>query len=76
MGVVGTFAFGVVLTMYRHPFLRFHARGQPQPESEEMADHRVQIERPVGLVAVKKDRYRSDADMGQRQHHHRVTPGG
>ncbi len=64
MGIVCTFALRVVLAVNRYPLLGLHARGQPQPEAEEMTDQRVQIQRPMGLVAMKKDCYRRDADMG------------
>ena len=49
MRVFGGLDLGVVLAMDRGPFLGDHAGGQPQPEAEEVADQRVQVEAAVRL---------------------------
>jgi hypothetical protein len=61
--VVHGFALGVVLAVDGHPFLGHHAGGQPQPETEEVRDHRVQFQRPVRLRAVQEDGDRRDGDV-------------
>ena len=67
MGILKTFALGMMLTMNGHPFLGNHSGGQPQPKTEEMADDWMQIQGPMGLGSVEKDGDRDDGDMGQQQ---------
>ncbi|MCY1544083.1 hypothetical protein D9M68_799380 [compost metagenome] len=68
MGVAFLFALGVVLAVNGNPFLGDHAGGQPQPETEEMHDGRMQIQTAVRLAAMEKDRDRHDRDV---RHHQR-----
>ena len=63
MRIIDGLAFGVMLAVDGDPFLGDHAGGQPQPEPEEMRDHRMQIERTVRLRTVQKDGDRRDGDM-------------
>jgi hypothetical protein len=39
-----------------------------------MAWHRMQIQRAMGLMAVKKNRHRSDGDMGNNEGVDNVPP--
>jgi len=72
--VLGGFTLGVMFAMDRGPFLGHHARGEPQPETEEMADQRVQIECTVRLVAVQVDRDAGDRDMGKDKGNNNIAP--
>jgi len=72
--IVDRFAPGVVLAVNRHPFFRHHAGGQPQPEAEEMADDRVQVERVMRLVPMQIDGHRGDGDVGQYQRRQQCAP--
>ena len=59
--IVDGLALRVVLAMDRGPLLGHHAGGEPQPETEEMAGDRMQVERAMRLMAVQinRDRRRS-----------------
>jgi hypothetical protein len=46
-------ALGVVLAVDGRPLLGHHAGGHPQPETEEVAEDRVQVERAVRLATVQ-----------------------
>ncbi len=62
--------------MHRHPLPGHHAGGEPQPEAEEVAYRQMQIERPMGLRTMQKDRNGHDGDMGQDQPGHNHLPQG
>jgi len=62
--------------VYGGPFLGHHAGGHPQPEAKEMTDCRMQIQRPVRLMTMQKDRHRSNGDVGQAQRYQNQTPPG
>ena len=64
--VVDRLALGVVLAVDGGPFLGDHARGQPQPEAEEVRRDRAQVQRAVRLAAVQEDRDGRDRDVRQR----------
>ena len=72
--VFGLLAFGVVLAVDRRPGLGGHAGGHPQPEAEEMRRDGVQIERPVGGMAVQVDGDTGDGDVRQRQREQQHLP--
>jgi len=74
--VVHGLALGVVLAMDRRPLLRDHAGGEPQPEAEEVADDRVQVERTVRLAPVEIDRDGGDRDLDEDQEGEQVAPPG
>ena len=74
MRIIRGLALGVVLAMHRDPFPRAHAGGQPEPQPEKMAHRRMQVDRPVRLVAVQVQRDRGDRDLGQGHRRQRVTP--
>ena len=65
---------GVMLAVHRDPFLGHRSRGQPQPETEEVGQRRMQVERPVGLVAMEVDRDRDDRDVGHPEGCQDVAP--
>jgi hypothetical protein len=44
-----------------------HAGGQPQPETEEMAGQRMQVQRTMRLMAVQKNGDRGNGDVRQHQ---------
>jgi hypothetical protein len=69
-------ALGVVLAVDRRPFLGHHAGGQPQPEAEEVAGKRMQVERAVSLVAMQEDGHRGDGDVGHDERDDDVAPPG
>jgi hypothetical protein len=52
--VVGSLDFRVVLAVDRDPLLRHHAGREPEPEPEEMADRRMQIERACACERCRK----------------------
>jgi len=53
VGVSGPIRIRVVSAVDSNPFPGHRARAEPQPESEEVPQHRVQHETAMGLVAVK-----------------------
>jgi hypothetical protein len=67
--IVFGFALGVVLAVNRGPLLGHHARGHPQPETEEMLGDRMQVQRPVRHAAVQENGHAGDRDV---RHHERV----
>ena len=75
--VIDRLALGVVLAMDRDPFLRHHAGGHPQPETEEMRGDRPEVQRAMRLAAVQEDGDRDDRDVGhhEREQQH-LPPGG
>jgi hypothetical protein len=66
----------MVFAMNCRPFTGDHSGGHPKPESEEMADHWMQVQRAVGLTAMQVDRYGGDRDLGQNQRDHTKLPPG
>ncbi len=76
MRVFRGLALGVVFAMHRHPLGGDHAGGQPQPETEEMGDRRVQVHAPVRLVAVEVNGNANDRDMRESQCDNDVPPKG
>jgi hypothetical protein len=72
--ILGGFAFAMVLAMDSRPLLGHHARGQPQPATEEMRHQRMQVERAMRLMAVQKNGYRGNGDVGQSQRCQHVGP--
>ena len=76
MRVLVGLAASVVLAVDGDPFLGPHAGGQPQPESEEMADQRVQIDGAVSLAAVQVQGDGGDRDLGQDERDEEVAPPG
>jgi hypothetical protein len=67
-------ALRVMLAVNRRPLAGDHARGQPEPEPEEMADRRMQAESAMRLVAVQENRDRRDGDVGQPERDPEVSP--
>src|SRR6202521_1458247 len=49
------FNLSVVLAVDGDPLLGHHARGEPQPEAEKVADCRMEIEAPMGLASMQVD---------------------
>jgi len=74
--VFGLLAAGVVLAVHGRPFACDHAGGQPQPEAEEVRGQRVQIQRPVRLVAVQEHGDADHGDVGQHQGDQNDLPPG
>jgi hypothetical protein len=72
--IFGRVALCMVLAVHRRPLLRDHAGGKPQPEAKEMAGHRMQLQRTMGLVAVQEDGDRGNGDVRERQRHQHGTP--
>ena len=58
---------GVVLAVDRGPLLGHHPGGEPQPETEEVAGDRMQVERAVRLAAVEKNGDGGNSDVGSHQ---------
>ncbi len=65
--VVRGFAFGVVLAVDGGPLAGVHRRGQPQPETEEVLERRVQLQRAMRRVAMQVDRDADNGDVSQQQ---------
>ncbi len=76
MRILGGLALGVVLAVDRGPFLGDHARGEPQPEAEEMGDHGMQVERAVRLATVQVERHPRDRDLREDEERDKVAPPG
>jgi hypothetical protein len=70
------FALGVVLAVDGNPGLGHRGGGEPQPETEEMTDDGMQVQRPMRLRAVQKDGDAGDGDMGQGQRDNDIAPPG
>src|SRR6185369_7960604 len=68
-------ALRVMLTMHGDPLARDHARRDPEPEAEEMARDRMQIERPMSLMAMQEDRDAGDRHVREQQRDAKVAPG-
>src|SRR5260221_13968881 len=69
-------ALGMVLAMHRNPFLGQHARGEPQPEPQEMTHRRMQLERVMSLAAMQVERDADDGDVRERERGYYVAPPG
>jgi hypothetical protein len=74
--IVFGLALGVVLAMDRGPLLRDHAGREPQPEAEEVADDRMQVQGAVRLAAVEIDRDGGDRDLDEDQEGEQIAPPG
>ena len=61
------FTIGMVLAMDRGPGLGVLAGGQPQPEAEKVCQRRMQIQGPVGRVAMQVNGDTDDGDVGHTQ---------
>ncbi|MNP06041.1 hypothetical protein D3C76_980100 [compost metagenome] len=73
--VVGGFALGVVLAVDGSPLAGVLRRGQPQPETEEMLERAVELQRPVRGVAVQIDSNADDGHVGHQQSDGDQLPG-
>lgn len=67
MGVFRSLALSVVLAVDCHPDPGFHSGGQPKPEAEKLAHHRMQRKRMMRLMAMEKHRDGYDGDMRESQ---------
>jgi hypothetical protein len=65
MRIVGHFTESVMLAVNRDPFSRQHSGRTPYPESKKVPQHGMQIQGPVGLVAVKVNGYRHHRNLNQ-----------
>jgi hypothetical protein len=72
--IVDALALRVVLTVNGSPFLGHHARGEPKPESEEVAGDRMQVQRTMRLVAVQINGHRGYRYVRHDQRVNDVTP--
>ena len=76
MRVVNGLALGVVLAVNGNPFLGDHAGGEPQPETEEVADDGVQIDGAVRLRTMQENGDGSDRDVRQAERDQHIAPPG
>jgi hypothetical protein len=77
MGAVRIFnllALGVVLSVNGRPLFGYLTGGHPQPKTEEMRGNRVQIQSPVGLVAVQKNGDAGNGDVREAQNDEENLP--
>src|SRR5258706_745783 len=74
--VLRRLAFGLVLAVHRHPFPGQHARGEPQPEPQEMTHRRMQVERVMRLAAMQAEGDADDGDVRERERGYYVAPPG
>jgi hypothetical protein len=65
--IIRLLALGVVFAVNGCPLFGDLTRGQPQPEAEKMRCNRVQVQRPVSLMAVQKHRHADHGDVGHAQ---------
>ena len=56
-----------MLAVNRDPILGDHAGGQPEPQTKEVADGRMKIERAMRLHTMQIDCYRGYGDVGDDQ---------
>ena len=57
----------MMLAMNRSPLFGNHAGGEPEPKTEEMRNHWMQIQGTVCLAAMQKDGDRCNSDVGNYQ---------
>ncbi len=67
MGIIGSFAFGVVLAVNSRPLFGDHAGSKPEPEAEKMGCNGMQIQRTMCLAAVQKNSDAGNGDVRHRQ---------
>ena len=60
-------ALGVVLAMDRRPLLGHHRGGEPAPETEEVRECGMEIDRPMRLAAMQVQGDRKDGQLGNDQ---------
>ena len=65
--IISGFALGVMLAVNGRPLAGHHTGIEPKPETEEVRDARVQLQRTMRLTAVQVDRDRCDGDVGRDQ---------
>src|SRR4030065_262352 len=63
-----------MLAVNADPFPGDNAAGEPQPETEEVADDGVQVDGVVRLRTVQEDGDGGDGDVGETEGHHHITP--
>ena len=64
----------VVLAVHRDPLAGDHARGRPDPEPEEVPQHRVQVDRAVRRVAMQVEGHGHHRDLHQDERDEHVAP--
>ena len=64
----------MMLAVDGRPLLGYHARGQPQPETEKVADDGVEVQRAMRLAAMQINRHRRNRDVGKYQHNQYIAP--
>ena len=67
---------GVVLAMHRRPLLRHHAGCQPQPQAEEEAKPRLQVQRSMRRMPMQIHRHGDDGDVRHDQRVRQRRPNG
>src|SRR6516165_10735435 len=67
-------ALCVMLAMHRDPLARDHARREPEPEAEEVARDRMEIESAMRLMAMQEDRHARDRHVREQQRCADVAP--
>jgi hypothetical protein len=72
--IVLRLAAGVMLAMHGHPFLGDDARAHPQPEAENVAQHRVQVEAAMSGVAVQVEGDAHEGELHHQKRHEHVRP--
>ncbi len=65
--VVFGFAFGVMFAVDGGPLKGVLAGGQPQPETEKVLQHWMQVQRTVGGIAVQVNGDANNGDVGHDQ---------
>jgi hypothetical protein len=66
MGIIGGFAFSMVLAVHGRPLFGDHAGRKPEPKAEKMGCNWMQIEGTVRLAAVQKNGDASNRDVRER----------
>ncbi|MNE94949.1 hypothetical protein D3C80_1929740 [compost metagenome] len=64
----------MVLAVDGSPLAGIHRRGQPQPETEEMLQRGMQLERAMRRIAMQVDGDADDRDMSQDQRDRHQLP--
>ena len=67
VGIVLRLAERMVLAVHGHPLPGDHAGGHPDPQAEEMADGRMQVDGPVGLVTMQVERHRGHGHLDRQE---------
>jgi hypothetical protein len=74
VGVSGSIRVRMVASVDRNPFPGHRTRAEPQPESKEVPQQRVQHQAAMGLVAVQVQAHPEKRELNHRVREYRIAP--